>query len=348
MSQRKVNRIHVLFNAEHKPYRYGAIHIVDGDVDNQWWEKPFVISKRRAEGETFYGTVARTLTRVSTQLARLEKFRVETERRLSAAGMKAINDAGSQLPDSKLTDRILDEQEDLIEDVLLAISVYVRMLSEIFPGRMKKARANVYDYDGKRVDSIELSKIADLLLHQRYMVIRNEHVVDLISDERFMADKPQLGLKISFPEYVEQVERALNGLTVKDLVGKLWGETKRLSTSSNVKDIVFLTQNLFTLGGFVVHEESPIAGRPLKPILDRVARQVAQRSRLRTSPETTVPVRLAFRSPRFQLEPDLNDKRIRITVEVNGKEERLVLGYKQFFSEVSKAHGNMRLRSMLK
>ena len=111
------------------------------------------------------------------------------------------------------------------------------------------------------------------LLHQRYIVIRGEHVVDLISDEQFMSEKAQLGLKISFPEYVAEVERALNGLTVKDLIGKLWGETKRLSTSSSVKDIVFLTQNLFTLGGFVVDEGSPIAGGPLKPILDRVANQ---------------------------------------------------------------------------
>ena len=28
-----------------------------------------------------------------------------------------------------------------------------------------------------------------------------------------------------------------------------------MSTSSSVKDIVFLTQNLYTLGGFVVDEE---------------------------------------------------------------------------------------------
>ena len=38
MSQRKYNSIQLMFNAENKPYLYGAIHIVDGDIDNQWWE----------------------------------------------------------------------------------------------------------------------------------------------------------------------------------------------------------------------------------------------------------------------------------------------------------------------
>lgn len=342
-----MNRLHLLFNAEHKPYLYGAVHIVDGDVDNQWWEKPFVISKRRPGGETFYGTIARTLSRIATQLARLEKFRVETSRQLAAAGVKPVGDE-SLLPVSELTDQILDEQEELVEDVLLSISVYVRVLSEIFPSKMKQAKANVYDYDDNRVETIELSEIANLLLHQRYIVIRDTYLVDLISDDRFMSDTPQLGLKISFPEYVAAVEQALTRLTVNDLVGKLWGETKRLSTSSSIKDIVFLIQNLYTLGGFVVEEGSPIAEGPLKRILDRVATQIAQSTSPRPKPGEAVAMQLLFTAPRFRLEPDLNDKRIRVTVEVNGKQEEMVLGYEEFFSDLAKAHGSMKLNNGLK
>ena len=36
MTTAKVNRVHIFFNAEHMPYMYGAVHIVDGGVDNQW------------------------------------------------------------------------------------------------------------------------------------------------------------------------------------------------------------------------------------------------------------------------------------------------------------------------
>ena len=343
MQQDKVNRLQLVFNAEHKPYLYGAIHIVDGNVDNQWWEKPFVISKQREGGETLYGTVERTLAKITRQLARFEKLGTQTKRQLASAGIKPVNEAKSQLPASELTDRILDEQEELIEDVLLSMAVSVRVLSEIFPSKMKKARANVYDYDGKHVDAIELSDVANLLLHQRYIVIRNGYVVDLMSDERFMSNKAQLGLKISFPEYVAEIGLALNRLTVKDLVGKLWGETKRLSTSSSIKDIVFLAQNLYSLGGFVLNERSEIACGPLKPILDRVAAQILQGISPRPRPGATGSLELVFTTPRFQLEPDLNDKRIRVTVEVNGKQEHLVLAYEEFFSDLAKAHGNMKL-----
>ena len=342
-----MNRVQVLFNDRHKPYLYGAIHIVDGNIDNQWWEKPFVISKRRADGETFYGTVARTLTKLRSQLARLVRFRIESEQRLSSAGISPVGDAGSELPDSPLTDQILAEQEDLIEEVLLSISVPVRVLSEIFRSKMKKAKVNVYDYDGNRVCNIELSKIADLLLHQRYLVVRDEYVVDLISDARFMADTPQMGLKISFPEYTEAVQRALDGLTVNDLVGALRSATRRLSSSSSIKDIVFLTQNLYTLGGFLVEEGSPIASGPLKVILDRVATQVAKKRQPHPRPGSVQHFRLMFRAPRLQLEPDLNDKQIRVTVEVNGTTEKLSLGYEDFFSEVSTAHGNTSLMASL-
>ena len=140
MPQGPGNRLQLVFNAEHKPYLYGAIHIVDGDVANQWWERPFVISKRRADGETFYGTIARTLTRIKTQLARLEQFRTETERRLATADIKLVDQAALQLPDSEVTDQILDAQDELIEDVLLSVSVYVRVLSRDFSVKNEKGK----------------------------------------------------------------------------------------------------------------------------------------------------------------------------------------------------------------
>ena len=51
MTVDKVNRVHIFFNADHMPFMYGAVHIVDGGEDNQWWERPFVVSKRRPSGE---------------------------------------------------------------------------------------------------------------------------------------------------------------------------------------------------------------------------------------------------------------------------------------------------------
>ena len=198
----------IFYNAKHMPYMYGAVRIIDEDMKNQRWEKPFVISKKRSNGEeVVYGTVKRTLDKILSQLDRLKKFQLETQTKLDAAGITPLIQKNSVLPESEVTDRILDEQDDLIEDVLLPISVNIRILSEIFPQKLKKSKVNVYDYDSVCVDNIELSDITDLLLHNRYILVKNQYVVDLISDEKFMADNPQMGLKINFLEYISEVKR---------------------------------------------------------------------------------------------------------------------------------------------
>ena len=160
-----------------------------------------------------------------------------------------------------------------------------------------------------------------------------------------MASKPQMGLKINFQEYICEVDRVVDAITVKDLITKLWGSTKKLSCSSNIKDIIFLTQNLYTLGGLVVGAGVPIHPGPIKTILDRVATQHMQSTYPKdlVREDTQVTVTAVFNAPRFSLEPDLNEKQIRITMQVNGNPEELVMGYEEFFSEVLRAYGNRKL-----
>ncbi len=346
MAAEKANMLHIFFNAEHKAYMYGAVHIVDGSVDNQWWERPFVVSKRSSGGEEIvYGTVKRTLQKILLQVERLKSFQSDAEAKLKAAGITPLTPGDSVLPESETTDRILNEQDNLVEDVLLAVSVNIRILSEIFRNKFKRHKVSVYDYDGGEVGRIALSNIADLLLHNRYLVIKGPQVVDLISDKQFLAEDHQMGLSINVPEFLSEVDRVVSGLTIKDLVGKLWAIAKGLSTTSSMKDIVFLTQNLYTLGDSVVRDPTPVTGGPLKTILDRVARNYIDRMYPNDSARRGVAVQtvLTFRTPRFYLEPDLDHKQIKTEVQVNGSAETLVMDYEEFFREVSKASGNARL-----
>ena len=224
------------------------------------------------------------------------------------------------------------------------ISVNIRILSEIFPNKLKAYKVDVYDYDGGQVGSIELSKVTDLLVHNRYMVIRDTRIVDLFSDENFMAGQPQMGLQIDFNEYLDEVQKAIGGLTVKDLISRLWGITKKISTSSNIRDIIFLTQNLYALGESLVGTE-PIHSGPLKTILDRVASKhldaMYPKSQELKSIEAIVTV--TFTTPSFYLEPDIDSKQIRIQTQVNGQTETLVMDYEDFFSELSQASGSRKL-----
>lgn len=350
MTSQNHNRVEIIYNAEHKPYLYGAVRRIKGDLQNQRWESPFIISKTIWDGEeVVYGTVKRTLDKIMGQVERLRNFQSETQEKLEAAGIKVDRDIPI-LSESELTARILDEQEELIEDILLTVSVNIRILSEIFPQKLKMSKVPVYDYNEESVGRIELSKIADLLVHNRYMVVKAPFVIDLISDERFMVNKPQTGLKINFQEYVSAVRKTVNGISVQDLVTKLWGMTKQMSASSNIRDFIFLTQNLYTLGGSVVGIDMDINSSPLSNILNRVETQYLESMYPTDSVRegTKVTTVLYFGTPRFYLDPDLDQKQIRIVMSVGSSgedlvSETLVMDYEEFFSGVSKASGKMKL-----
>ncbi len=349
MSTVQHNRVQVVFNDEHKPYLYGAMHIVDGTEQNQRWEKPFIVSKTTANGEEIvYGTVKRTLERITSQLDRIRKFQADAQAKLDAHGIVPVDGKKGVLPEGDVTGQILDEQEDLIEEVLINVSVHTRILSEIFTKKFQSHRVQVYDYDDNMVDTIELSEIANLLLHSRYLAIRNEFIVDLHSDQKFMTQQPQTGLKINFLEYTKEVREAVAGVTVKDLVTVLWQRTAKLSSSSSVKDIMFTTQNLYTIGGFVVGTTIPIETGPLKAILDRVADEhlkmkFAKYPKWRKAKQLVDSV--VFSTPRFYLEPDLNQKQVRIQMQVNGQDERMVMDYERFYKRVLAASGSTKLHA---
>ena len=291
------NRVQVFFK-ESYPYVYGAIHIADGDPAGQQFENPFLVAKKREDGDhMFFGTVALTMTKIWAHLDRLASFAQLAETWLAKAGIGSVDGEG-RLPDSALTDRIIEEQERLAEDVLLAVSVHVRVLSEIFPRKLSAAKVGVYDYEGKPVGEIELSDMANLLLHNRYVAIKEDHIVDLFSDRRFMTDRAQLGLRVSLREYEDAVRQALDGLTVGDLMAMLQERTRAVSSSSSVRDIVFLTQNLYTLGGLVASDDA----RKNPWFLEVVERVVRRNAKERgEKPGRGVPTRttVLFRAPRF-------------------------------------------------
>ena len=344
------NIVQVVYNSEHEPYLYGSVLRVDGDLNNQWWERPFVVSKRKVDGEELvYGTIKRLLEKIMLQIDRLQRFQLEAQAKLDATGITVSPQNNAQLPKSEVTDRIIDEQEDLIEDVLLTTSVNVRILSEIFPQKLKQSKIAVYDYDDQSVTQIELSQIASLLVHNRYICIRSPHAVDLMSDRRFMDTKPQAGLKINVLEYFSEVASVVENMTVNDLVDMLQTGLDSLSASSNIKDIIYLHQNLYTLGGFVIGSGIQVSD-PLKTILDRVAIAYLESKYANAPPPkgTQESVAVVCSTPRFSWEPDLDKRQIRISLQVNGQPETLVMSYRRFFSDLLKGYRSTKLMDIPK
>ena len=334
-ARKKFNRIQVLYYGEEKPYLHGHIRIIDKNLNLRTKTGRFVISKRLPnKEEVVYGTVKRILDKILFQINKLKKFGLEAQEELENAGIVPIVQDGSNvtLPESEITDNIIMEQENLIEDILLIISVNIRILSELFPGKLNKSEVDVYNYDDKPIDKIKLNEIANLLVHNRYILIKNDYIVDIISDQKFMTETPQMELKINFLEYVSEVEKVVNNITVKDLITILWNLTEKLSVSSEIKDIIFLIQNLYTLGGSVLGKDTLIDEGPVKIIFDRMVKNRGP------GPHT-----LFHSTPRFVLEPNLDQKQICTRITVSGNKEKLVMDYEEFFREILKGSGNRKL-----
>ena len=200
------DRFLLLFNGNHRPYLYGAFQFFTANTREVRKERPFVISKFLADGsERVYGTVRLLLDNIINSIGGLSEFLMETEAKLTKSGLSSVAQPGSLLPESDLTNRILDEQEELVENILLTVSVHTRILTEIFPKKLEKFTVAVYDYDDNQVENVKLSDIANLLLHNRYVLVRGEFIVDLLSNKEFLADSHQMGLKFKLEEYIEVV-----------------------------------------------------------------------------------------------------------------------------------------------
>ena len=344
VSEKQHNVVGILYNREHSPYLYGAFHIVRGDLSNQWTTKPFVVSRCTATGEVIvYGSILQMLLKVLLQIEKLREFSIRADAILGQAGLPVKDEpVPVGVP---VAEGIMDDQEELVEEVLLVTSVRVRILSEMFPERFKRYTVPVYDYDDKRVDSAPIRHIGNLIAHNRYVCVLDDRVVDLYSEERTLSDVGDIGLKLNFLEYIARVEAAVRGLTVKDLLRYLCAELEQLSAASRHKELVDLHQNLYTLGGLVGRQPDSVFPAPLKAILNRATIKYLDRKYPSGPPrgEERQRVMMKCTTPRFSWEPDLDEKRIRVSLFVNDEPETLVMDLGEFFQEMEAAYGDETL-----
>lgn len=349
MSNQHPDRLQVFYNSESKPYIYGVVRRYEGATGNMWYETPYVVSKTERNGrQIIYGTVRRMLDGVVRQKRGFEDFNRRAAERLNAAGIE-VDPHNPVLPDTELGEQIIEEQEEIIEDILFVTSIRVRAVGEIFRTKLDAYEVDVYDYENNLIGRVKLSSIGNLFAHNRYLLIQGEYVVDLISDRRFLDVNPQMGLRINFLDYMETVGKAINDLTVEDLATVLKEMVEELHLSSNIKDIILLTQNLYTLGGISMGSDIDTNSTPMRPILDSLMTE-----HIRTLfpghsiPKAGVSLPVFFGSPRFSLESDLSRKQIKVEVSVGLSPDALspqsvAVDYEDFFTQVIAASGHRRL-----
>lgn len=284
-----------------EPYLYGAINKMGSNANNLEWHSPFIISKRKANGdEEVYGTVGRTLSRINAQLDRLTSFQFEAVRRLNEAGIKSM-DHNSPISNSTIEKEIIEGQELLFEDVLLTTSVYVRILLDLFPRQEQSLKIPIFNYESENVGTIKLRDISNLMVHTRFLTFRDGYVIDLMSDKKSICDSLPMGAKFNIVDYFDAVQMLLERLTIKDIVNKLRSMVKGLSPSSSIADIVFIVQNLYTLGGMTINVNTPLESGPIQLLLDDVVRRLynQEQDRVKFETNTHTVLEVKFTTPRF-------------------------------------------------
>ena len=331
------------------PYLYGLFARVDGDGSNPNMEKPFIISKKLSQkGEITYGTIIRIINKMYDSMNNMYQFNPMTQKKLEELkinppkiridGIDAYDLSRINHP---IAEVILDEQEELMENCLLTISNYLRLLADFFPHKIDKRKVKVFNYEKEFVDYLRLRWAANMIVHQRYLVIRDNDIVDLISDNHFMADNPQMGLSINFSEYIQEVFNFVSELDIADLIDVLKEHTDKLKSSSDIKDIILIMQNLHSIGEILMR-----SGKHNEGIIGELLRKITKKYLNRPNMEIgkTYSINLSVHTPRFLLLEDMENKKIRASINMpDGNEESKIITLDHFYKDFLKNYGNVKL-----
>ena len=342
--------IAVIFKSQ-SPFVYGSIsymksdEAVDGIVTPRW-STPFLLSRAIEGEERVYGAVTSLLRSITRELQRIKSFQDKTNAKLDRSRTRrTVIGSTITVDDKTVSQKIVDEQDQVYEETLNAVAPYFRRLSDLFRSQAERRQITVFDYDGKPTPTkISLVEINNLLLHARYFAIRDTELYDLFTDKKGYVTRSDIGYKIRLVEYFTEVMDFVCNFTVRDLVTKLRGIMEGISISSDIADVIFLYQNLHRLGDSIISPTTSINESFISTILNSVANsEVKKKWPNGVTPEGVVQS-VKFTSPKFYPHMyNLNEKAVRVTMIVNGKDEEYILDYQDFFEQITEKFGNNRL-----
>ena len=345
-------RLFVLYQKS-GPFLYGYIHVVRGSIDNQEASYPFIVSKHIQNREIVYGSMIALMNKIAGL-----KFRFDERQR--AIGQSLPEDVKSsvrtvvendkvvhELPESEQLDWVLQEQEERLEETIMLMLLNLRTLLDILSGKGDR-KIDVYDYEDKLAGETSLREIANLLMHHRYFVVRGEYLHDLFSGDFQLTSQQRFGSKIKLTELFDEMFNCLSGIRVRDFVGVLRSQLERLTIDSEMKDIVFLIQNIHSLW-YIMQER--FTDSRFSEVMDLLFREVQKRHidsiKKRTGNRAGVySFRFTYTTPRFKIDEDLSARRIVMQLTVSGRHEEFKFGYEEFFKVLTKVYGDDPLLSL--
>ena len=241
------------------PILYGCIRFFgstgsDSGLTLHRQSSPFVISQNIGNNDVVvYGSLYDLLGEIQRLCDDLDSEHKSFRKTLHEAGVatsQAPSESGKKvivsIPDSDVANSLYFEYIREITNVLILLSTQTRNLFDILP-RFNKTRIPKFDYEGNNSGTIQLREAFDHLVHNRYLFVDGEHIVDIFSNKftsKSSISKSFMGYKISWREFVSAIRDVTEQVSVKDATGLLRGRLRRLSSKSPHNDIVFLVQNL--------------------------------------------------------------------------------------------------------
>ena len=334
------------------PFLYAYVHIVRGSLENQESSFPFIVSKHVNDQEVVYGTVANLMLKVAGLIFDFEKWHQDLKGSLSSevkTAIRTVNEGTKtvfELPQSEQTELFFQRLEQKIEETVILTSLHMRTMLEIFSGN-RNVPIGLYDYEDNRIGDVPLMELANLLMHHRYLVVKDYCVHNIFSDKKQLLSTRLLGSKIRVHELFDTIKNVLNDIKVRDFTGVVRSRLERLSVNSEARDIVFLIQNIRSIT-YIVQER--FEDSSFSEVTELLLRDINRRhiTSLPTAGNlgpVSYSYSLLLGRPEFQIDDDLSARKIVMHIKVNGENEELKFGYEEFFDALTSACGDEALLS---
>ncbi|MYG41129.1 MAG: hypothetical protein F4201_10020 [Nitrospira sp. SB0677_bin_15] len=214
---------------------------------------PFVISQSIGKNEiVVYGSINELVREIRRLMDAINECHDKFHLALRQSGVatdESLDSSGKiivRLPEGDKEDKLFFEYIREVTNILLLISSQTRNLFQLY-NRFNNRCISQFDYEGNEAGSIPLNELFNYFVHNRYLFVDGEYVVDLFSDKfapKSSISQTFMGYKIKWREYIDAIRGVTDDIRIKDLTGLLRGRIKSLSSNSPHKDIVFLVQNL--------------------------------------------------------------------------------------------------------
>lgn len=326
------------------PKTYASAAANGETIELKNWSTPYYIAKHLDGREIVFGSLPYLIGEAVKPIFRLNRRLSVFERHLHPrirSSYKMTHEKNAHVYEAlgqEFPEWFIHRQDELAKEALLLSGLHLRSILDIIKGNGDRP-VNIYDHDGNLNGTVTLRKVCNMMMHHRYWVFSTPYIHDLFSDRSELVNGGPFGSRVDWAELLHAMLGYLSEITVNDFVGVLRGQLQRLSTSSAPKDIMLATQNVHALSQIIGDRISDPGFHSLQNFLFRELTADETRKIDEANGQSIELVR-QFNVPSFKVSERIQEKRLTMSLTINGKVETFQLDQVGFFDALTNAFGN--------